>query len=557
MSLMIPAEINNTGPWQKIYWSQGAAAAQDYCAQVVGKFKKMLSVIGSIQKKFKDYLLLGNLLKKIVFFYDLKMGHYLADQASSNHSFTFNKAEPGRSPFNCPDFRRRFSKQEELFEFFGHKIEFHQKCSSWLQKVLKELPKEIPERQALIEMRQIHMQSINKWNERKIMVQENPQPFLLPEAKDPLEVLNIHWAHNAGYFGKGAEALVIEHGADLSHPALSHTSLMNKEALDELGRGEHGTHVCGIIAAQENTNVSHEGKKVRHVGAAPESKLQLILHDFDEIEKSPIDIVNFSGVFFNRMAKALSDSRECFIEFLEEEIANEKDDSSVFPLDMLLNAQQLAAGPDWGKAKQKLLQFCEELQDDIYDKTEPLFDNKLVIMSMGNQGVVIDQNDEQMFHRSYSLLDPDRREQSIQVVNLLPNGVYPDPESNLPGEQFAEMTICAIGSDVLSTLPENKYGTKSGTSMAAPFVTGVALQLEGAFSELTPEEIRYCILDSATPIVLDENHVPHLITNPEDLKKYTFEQIKFSQRFFGVGLLNAKGAIKKAKEQMAAKTQEV
>ena len=93
-----------------------------------------------------------------------------------------------------------------------------------------------------------------------------------------------------------------------------------------------------------------------------------------------------------------------------------------------------------------------------------------------------------MFQRSYSLLDPDRRGSSIQVVNLLANGIYPDLDSNLPGEQFAEITICAIGTDVLSTLPENKYGTMSGTSMAAPFVTSVALLLK-AFPKLSREEI--------------------------------------------------------------------
>lgn len=552
---MIPAASQlQTGSWQKIYWSQGAAAAQDYCTRVVGKFKQMLSVVESIQKKFKDYLPLGNLLTKIVAFYSLKMGRYLADRESANFAFSYNRAEPGRSPFNCPDFRHRFCKQEELLEFLGHKIKFHQKCRSWLQTVLKELPREIPGRKALVKMRQIHIQSINKWNERKIMVQKNPQSFLLPEDKDPFEVMKIHWAHNAGYLGKGARALVKEQGADFSHPSLSHAFSQDKETLDGLSLCEHGTHVCGIIAAQENTNVDHDGKRVRHVGAAPEAKLQLVSNDLNEIEKSPIDIVNFSGVYFNWMAKVLADSRECFVAFLEQELAKKhNNDPSEFPLALLLNAKQLAADPDWDEAKQKLLQFCEELQDEIYDKTDPLFNNKLVIISIGNQGVVLDQNDEQMFHRSYSLLDPDRREHSIQVVSLLPNGIYPDADSNLPGEQFAELTICAIGTDVLSTLPGNKYGTMSGTSMAAPFVTSVALQIEGAFSKLTPDEIRSCILKSTFPIILDENHVPHLITNSEDLKKYTAEQIKFSQRFFGVGLLNAKGAIEMAKELMAAK----
>ena len=37
-----------------------------------------------------------------------------------------------------------------------------------------------------------------------------------------------------------------------------------------------------------------------------------------------------------------------------------------------------------------------------------------------------------------------------------------------------EVELCAPGVNIDSTLPGNKYGTKSGTSMAAPHVTGTA-----------------------------------------------------------------------------------
>ncbi len=56
--------------------------------------------------------------------------------------------------------------------------------------------------------------------------------------------------------------------------------------------------------------------------------------------------------------------------------------------------------------------------------------------------------------------------------------------------------IFAPGVDIYSTLPKNKYDTRSGTSMAAPVVTGVSALLLSYFPELTPEEIKEIILDS-------------------------------------------------------------
>ncbi len=56
--------------------------------------------------------------------------------------------------------------------------------------------------------------------------------------------------------------------------------------------------------------------------------------------------------------------------------------------------------------------------------------------------------------------------------------------------------IAAPGSGVLSTLPGNKYGDSSGTSMAAPLVSGVAALLWSQFAYSTVEEVRNAILRS-------------------------------------------------------------
>ncbi|MFD0345525.1 S8 family serine peptidase [Kitasatospora aburaviensis] len=56
------------------------------------------------------------------------------------------------------------------------------------------------------------------------------------------------------------------------------------------------------------------------------------------------------------------------------------------------------------------------------------------------------------------------------------------------------MDVAAPGGDgatgVYSTLPGGKYGSKSGTSMASPHVTGVAALIASANPTFTPADIR-------------------------------------------------------------------
>lgn len=63
-----------------------------------------------------------------------------------------------------------------------------------------------------------------------------------------------------------------------------------------------------------------------------------------------------------------------------------------------------------------------------------------------------------------------------------------------------EIAVSAPGVDVLSTWPGRKYRKSSGTSMAAPHVTGaVALMLE-ANPALTPSEIKSILQSTAVPL---------------------------------------------------------
>lgn len=49
--------------------------------------------------------------------------------------------------------------------------------------------------------------------------------------------------------------------------------------------------------------------------------------------------------------------------------------------------------------------------------------------------------------------------------------------------------ICGVGTSVFSTLPDNEYGVKTGTSMACPGVSGTTAQIHHAYRELNGGEI--------------------------------------------------------------------
>lgn len=63
--------------------------------------------------------------------------------------------------------------------------------------------------------------------------------------------------------------------------------------------------------------------------------------------------------------------------------------------------------------------------------------------------------------------------------------------------------LAAPGEDIESTLPKQRFGANSGTSMAAPHVTGTVALIAQVAPELTPDEIRLVLTRSAIPMNMD------------------------------------------------------
>ncbi len=108
---------------------------------------------------------------------------------------------------------------------------------------------------------------------------------------------------------------------------------------------------------------------------------------------------------------------------------------------------------------------------------------------------------------------PANMEEVITVTACKQSGSFDTSYSNYG----STVDLCAPGTSVRSTIWNDSYGTKSGTSMACPHVSAAAALLKTADPKLTPEEIDIYLKDSATP---QGNTVP--------------------DRNYGYGLLNLK-----------------
>lgn len=107
-----------------------------------------------------------------------------------------------------------------------------------------------------------------------------------------------------------------------------------------------------------------------------------------------------------------------------------------------------------------------------------------------------------------------------------------------------EVDVFAPGVDILSTIPGNKYERDSGTSMAAPVVSGLAALIMDYYPNLTAADVKKIIMQSAS------RHTDQKVNKPgADGEKVSFGSLSVTG-----GIVNAYTAIKMADEMSNTKT---
>ncbi len=125
----------------------------------------------------------------------------------------------------------------------------------------------------------------------------------------------------------------------------------------------------------------------------------------------------------------------------------------------------------------------------------------LAVCSANNHNTNLDE--EPSYPAAYSLSDdPDL--QNILTVGAtgLDKATGDEKRGTVPewkGSNYGKNSvhIFAPGTNILSTIPNNMYGYKSGTSMAAPFVAGAAGLLLSQFPVMTALELKKAIMNNA------------------------------------------------------------
>ncbi|OQW52421.1 MAG: hypothetical protein A4S09_08695 [Proteobacteria bacterium SG_bin7] len=276
-----------------------------------------------------------------------------------------------------------------------------------------------------------------------------------------ISAINIEAAWSAGYYGQNVVVGIVDSGLDVNHPALAKKVAQNisestgvagvdddnngftddlvswnfandtNDVRDDLG---HGTHVAGIVAAEETGDTSDPR------GVAPRSTVL------------PISFLDSSGSgYISGALRALDYAKSRNVS--------------------VINAS-------WGGGG------CSTI---LQQKIEALKNQGIVfVAASGNSGINIDQFYE--YPASLNLSN------QITVGSLAPNSQL----SDFSNYGYIAVHLIAPGSSILSTYPGGTYKKMSGTSMATPFVTGAVAILKSAKPSATYSEIKNAILKSVT-----------------------------------------------------------
>ncbi|HET6252944.1 MAG TPA: S8 family peptidase [Puia sp.] len=243
----------------------------------------------------------------------------------------------------------------------------------------------------------------------------------------------------------------------------------------------HGTHVAGIIAAQRNNKVGINGIA-------------------DNVLIMPIVATT-----------AVGDERD-------RDIAN----AIVYAVDNGANIINMSFSKRFSSAKSivdKAIMYAAEK-------------NVLIVHAAGNDGANIDSDTN--YHYPIAIYENgDRANNFITVGWSRPLFDY---RLAHPYSDYGKLNVdlFAPGSDIYSTVPNNGYDYKSGSSMSAPVVSGVAALLMSYFPSLTARQVKEILLKSV--------YKPNQLVNMPQTKI----QVPFDGLSNSGGIVNAYNAVKLA-----------
>ncbi|MEP6901956.1 MAG: S8 family peptidase [Actinomycetota bacterium] len=243
----------------------------------------------------------------------------------------------------------------------------------------------------------------------------------------------------------------------------------------------HGTHVAGIIAAERNNQIGIDG-------IADNVLIMPIVASTAVGDERDKDVANAIRYAVNNGAKVIN------ISF-----------SKTFS--------------PYKKQVDEAIRYAEK--------------NKILIVHCaGNDGVDVDSAEN--YHYPVAIYENGRKAANFITVGWsrpLFNYRLAHPSS---GYGKKNVDLFAPGSDIFSTVPNNGYDFKSGSSMSVPCVSGVVALLLSYFPTLSTAQVR--------EIILRTSFKPNIMVNRPGSKV----EVPFSSLSATGGIVNANNAVKMA-----------
>lgn len=335
---------------------------------------------------------------------------------------------------------------------------------------------------------------------------------------------NDWWAEAVGaytaweYSGKGSPVNVgiIDSGFDIDHTDLEgQISFLPDYSVNS--EDDHGTHVAGLIGAKNNSDGIRgvaDTSNLVCVDWNPDSNTSYLSSgEYTEITKQLIEhnvqVINNSwaiGDFYSKegytrllfgdsndivfllqyLAVHVNGAYDSYVKSVESDVKRTGLDCIVMMTELLLNGEKdflivQAAGNG----------YCDM--------------NKGVNTKYGGFYDVIDENffnllpsvkRNELFQHKITY---DNIDEHILVVGAVKNKT--DKKGNYKMTSFSNygnnVDICAPGEEIFSTVCNNMYKQDSGTSMAAPIVSGSAALLWSLKPDMTASEVKELLISSA------------------------------------------------------------
>ncbi len=332
-------------------------------------------------------------------------------------------------------------------------------------------------------------------------------------SSDPLVITKATTAHSRGYTGSGVTVAVVDSGVDTDHPDLDANIVSGYDYIggdadaNPVGQGaarSHGTHVAGIIAAENDgigiTGVAYDAKimPLRIANSSGSLNIGYADNAFDFARTNGAYVINNSWGSSRTVDNVTANGINAWFT-----APNRAEDTSVAAdfktaAEAAVNADMVvvfSAGNDYWNSETGTVPVYKD-SDNSLIATYPT--SSFLAWSLGTN--------ELQIYADYVTENSNVDGQWLAVVAIDSSNVIAN-FSNGCGDAKA-YCLAEPGILINSTMDKDDdldtdgdgYGIKSGTSMAAPHVSGAIAILKQQWPNLTAAQIVTLLLDNATDL---------------------------------------------------------